>query len=318
MLAQDSPGRTITSTLFKFDVEDERFVSQSVRERQAAADGLAIKDSKDWIVLVDECHRTQEAILGAYLRATFPDAVFFGFTGTPVKKNDKDTYANFGAPGEGYLDKYGIDEAVQDGATVEVRYTARLPQWHLEEAELDAAFEEEFAGESDEVRRKLKERGVQRSDLARLESRIWEIAEDIWEHYRTHVMPDGYKAQVVAIDRKAVGAYKRALDQVIGDWYMEHEGIVPEEMTAAIFSAGQNDRGKEGFEDILEFQLSEVEQRDAINRFKGQPGPLLRLPRSGEVLHRPLRGLDARPRGDSFRARREARRRDDSSGRHRV
>ena len=70
--------------------------------------------------------------MGVYLRTTFPEAYFFGFTGTPVQNTDHDTYANFSPPGENYLDKYSIDDAVADGATVPIHYTARKAEWHLE------------------------------------------------------------------------------------------------------------------------------------------------------------------------------------------
>lgn len=55
-----------------------------------------------------------------FLSATLPDARFFGLTGTPVKSTDKDTYARFSEPGAGYRDKYGIDDAVRDGATAPI------------------------------------------------------------------------------------------------------------------------------------------------------------------------------------------------------
>jgi type I restriction enzyme R subunit len=113
-------GLTLPSTIFKF---------QGSRR--------AVPGSENWILLVDECHRTQELQLGAFLRATFPGARFFGFTGTPIKKNDKDIYANFGAPGEGSLDRYSIDDAVADGATVPIYYMGRKTDWQIDEARLD-------------------------------------------------------------------------------------------------------------------------------------------------------------------------------------
>src|SRR5690606_39237677 len=58
-------GLTVLSTIFKFAGSDQ-----------------PISNSDSWIVMVDECHRTQEKDLGAYLRKTLPDARFFGFTGT--------------------------------------------------------------------------------------------------------------------------------------------------------------------------------------------------------------------------------------------
>ncbi|RVU40713.1 HsdR family type I site-specific deoxyribonuclease [Lujinxingia sediminis] len=300
LIDQKSPGRVITSTIFKLDGDDPRLQGATLKARQDAAARLAAPDSSNWIVLVDECHRTQEALLGAYLRATFPEAFFFGFTGTPVKKNDKDTYANFGAPGEGYLDKYGIDEAVRDGATVEVRYTARLPEWHLDDAALDAAFEQDFAHEDDATRRRLKERGAQRSDLARLPARIAQIAADIWQHFRTHIHPDGYKAQIVTVDRKAVAEHKEALDAVIAAWYVAEQGLSESEArlratghSAAIYSANANDRGEvledEELRGVVRFQLSEAEQKDAIKRFRDPDDPLSFL----IVCDKLLTGFDA-------------------------
>jgi type I restriction enzyme R subunit len=118
-------GLTVLSTIHKF-----------------AGSKKPVENSADWILLVDECHRTQEKDLGAFLQATFPNARFFGFTGTPIKKNDHNTYANFGAPGEGYLDRYSIDDAVADGATVPVRFTSRKAEWHLNAAKLDVLFDQ--------------------------------------------------------------------------------------------------------------------------------------------------------------------------------
>ncbi|WP_299643011.1 DEAD/DEAH box helicase family protein [Devosia sp.] len=113
-------GQILLSTIFKFQGSKE-----------------PIPNSEDWIVLVDECHRTQEKDLGAFLQATLPDARYFGFTGTPIKKADKDTYARFSEPGETYLDKYGIDDAVRDGATVPILYEGRKTEWSIDETEID-------------------------------------------------------------------------------------------------------------------------------------------------------------------------------------
>jgi type I restriction enzyme R subunit len=107
-VAMGGNGQILLSTIFKFQ-----------------GSKTAIPNSDNWIVLVDECHRSQEKDLGAYLQATLPDARFFGFTGTPIKSDDKDTYKQFSVEGEGYLDKYGIDDAVRDGATVPILYEGR-------------------------------------------------------------------------------------------------------------------------------------------------------------------------------------------------
>lgn len=193
-------GLTVLSTIFKFQGSKK-----------------PIPNSENWIVMVDECHRTQEKDLGAYLRATLPGARFFGFTGTPIKKDDKDTYANFGVVGEGYLDKYGIDDAVRDGATVPIHYTGRKTDWQIDEAKIDILFDQWFADLPDETIAKIKERGVTLSDLVKHPRRVELIAYDIWTHFKAYARPDGFKAQVVAIDREAVVLLKRALTKVIAD-----------------------------------------------------------------------------------------------------
>jgi type I restriction enzyme R subunit len=174
--------------------------------------------------------------------------VRFGFTGTPVKKGDKDTFQNFGAKGETYLDKYGIDDAVADGATVPIYYQGRMTEWHLHDKEIDVVFDQWFAGEPDDKVEELKKRGVTKGDLARFGPRIELIAVDIWAHFRAHVAPDGFKAQICAIDRLACVAYKVALDRVITASLMKTEKLSEEEakakasaMSVCVYSPGQHD-----------------------------------------------------------------------------
>jgi len=230
LIRSGKDGYTVLSTIFKFQGSKE-----------------PIANSENWIVMVDEAHRTQEKDLGAYLRATLPNARFFGFTGTPVKKDDKDTYANFGVSGEGYLDKYGIDDAVADGATVPIYYTGRKTDWHIDEAKIDILFDTWFAELDDDKLNEIKKRGVQIEDLVKHPRRVELIAYDIWTHFKAYARPDGFKAQIVAIDREAVILYKRALTKVIAV-DLQAEGMTPGEalaradaMAACVYSLNQED-----------------------------------------------------------------------------
>src|SRR5690606_36351408 len=204
-------------------------------------------NSEDWIVLVDECHRTQEKDLGAFLSKTLPNARFFGFTGTPIKKADKDTYARFSEPGETYLDKYGIDDAVRDGATVPILYEGRKTDWSINEAEIDILFDRWFVDLADDKREKLKKKGVTLAVIARHPERIRLIALDIWEHFKQVCRPDGFKAQIVAIDREAIVLYRAALADVIAA-DLSKDGMdvgsaqaKAERMIACVFSKSQED-----------------------------------------------------------------------------
>lgn len=191
-------GQILLSTIFKF-----------------AGSRDPIPNSDNWIVLVDECHRTQEKDLGAYLQATLPDAFFFGFTGTPIKSTDKDTYARFSIEGEGYLDKYGIDDAVRDGATVPILYEGRKTDWAIDEAQIDILFDRWFVDLPDEKREELKRKGLTVATLAKHPERVRLVALDIWEHFKAVCQPDGFKAQIVVVDREAVVRYRTALAQAI-------------------------------------------------------------------------------------------------------
>lgn len=256
-------GLTLLSTIHKFEGSRK-----------------PVEDSGNWIVFVDEAHRTQEKDLGAFLRATFPDAWMFGFTGTPVKQGDLDTFENFSPQGEAYLDRYSIDDAVADGATVPIRYTSRKAEWHIDPAEIDILFDNWFADEPEEVIEALKKRGVTIAELAKHPRRVELIAFDLWQHFKGYAMPDGYKAQIVAIDREAVILYKRALDRVISKELMK-EGMSEAEalqraeaMSVPVYSSNQDDakpsddeRVNELRADLRKYALEEDGEKQAIARF---------------------------------------------------
>jgi type I restriction enzyme R subunit len=77
---------------------------------------------------VDECHRTQSGKLHKAMKALLPEAMFIGFTGTPLLKDDKQTSLEvFGS----YIHTYKFDEAVSDGVVLDLRYEARDIDQHL-------------------------------------------------------------------------------------------------------------------------------------------------------------------------------------------
>ena len=295
IVAPGVSGRTVISTIFKFHWDDPRLKSAVLAHRKAALRDLAVEGSENWVLMVDEAHRTQEKDLGAYVRAVLPNAVRFGFTGTPVKKGDKDTFQNFGARGEAYLDKYGIDDAVADGATVPIFYTGRMTEWHLHSKEIDVLFDQWFVNEPEEKIEELRRRGVTKGDLARFQPRIDLIAVDIWAHYRAHVMPDGFKAQICAIDRRACVAYKVALDRVIAASLVKTDGLSEEEakerageMSVCIYSPGQHD--SEQYPELVTHQIPpEDVTPKVVPRFTNPDDPL----RFIIVCNKLLTGFDA-------------------------
>lgn len=257
-------GQILLSTIFKFAGSKE-----------------PIPNSANWIVLVDECHRTQEKDLGAYLQATLPHAHFYGFTGTPIKSADKDTYARFSIAGEGYLDKYGIDDAVRDGATVPILYEGRKADWAINEAEIDILFDRWFVDLADDKRDELKRKGLTLATIAKHPERIRLIALDIWEHFKAVCQPDGFKAQIVAVDREAVVLYRAALSAAItadlarGGMDSEAARAHADSMIACVYSQSQEDNKPSENAEIAALRaeleghyLDAAAEKDAKKRFK--------------------------------------------------
>lgn len=134
----------------------------------------------DICVFVDECHRTQSGKLHAAMKAIMPNAIFIGFTGTPLLKRDKATSIEvFGT----YIHSYKYDEAVADGVVLDLRYEYRdIPQDLSSQAKIDQWFDIKTRGLSDRAKAKLKAKwgNMQKvySSRSRLNKIAWDIVED--------------------------------------------------------------------------------------------------------------------------------------------
>jgi type I restriction enzyme R subunit len=90
-------------------------------------------------VFVDECHRTQGGELNKQMKRWLKDAIFVGFTGTPLLRKDKVTTRDvFGT----YIHTYKFYQGVADGVVLDLKYEARhVPQRLTSQAAIDAWFE---------------------------------------------------------------------------------------------------------------------------------------------------------------------------------
>ena len=77
-------------------------------------------------VFVDECHRTQGGDMNKQMKRWLENAIFIGFTGTPLLRKDKQTTRDvFGT----YIHTYKFHEAVADKVILDLKYEARdVPQ----------------------------------------------------------------------------------------------------------------------------------------------------------------------------------------------
>lgn len=189
---RSTTGRTVMTTVQKF----EEVLGVGSRD--------ALNDSENLVVMVDEAHRTQYGNLAARMRGALPNATFVGFTGTPIDKGFKSTMKRFG----GLIDSYTIPQSVEDGATVQIRYEARLAELQIQGPNtVDKLFDALFYDQPDEVRAEIRRRYANKETIAEAEQRIEAVALDISEHFKAKVRPNGFKAQVVAPSRAAVLRY---------------------------------------------------------------------------------------------------------------
>ncbi|HHP5603569.1 TPA: type I restriction endonuclease subunit R [Bacillus paranthracis] len=228
-------GSTIMTLVQKFqeDAEIKEFKNLSTAE--------------NIFVMIDESHRSQYGGLATTMKSAMPNACYLAFTGTPIDKEDKSTNRTFGP----YIDKYTIEQAVEDGATLPIFYEGRMPDLHVQGDSLDELFDRQFREYSEEDRERIKKKYATEQAIISSQKRIKRIVLDMIEHYEKHIQPNGFKAQIVAISREAAVMYKEMLDEL-----SNYESKV-------IMSAGHNDE-----EHLQKHHLSKDEEKDVIARFK--------------------------------------------------
>jgi len=131
----------------------------------------------DIYVFVDECHRSQSGDFHKSMRAILPNALFIGFTGTPLLRKDKRTTLEiFGR----YIDTYKFDEAVRDKTIVDLRYEARdIDQKLTSEDKIDQWFEAKTKGLKPLAKAELKRKWGTMQRVLSSKSRLEKIVADI-------------------------------------------------------------------------------------------------------------------------------------------
>lgn len=128
-------------------------------------------------VFVDECHRTQSGKLHEAMKALLPEAMFVGFTGTPLMKKDKKKSLEVFGP---YIHTYKFDEAVNDGVVLDLRYEARDIDQHLtSDKKVDQWFAAKTKGLSNLAKMQLKQKWGTMQKVLSSKSRLEQIVSDI-------------------------------------------------------------------------------------------------------------------------------------------
>ena len=185
-------------------------VTATIQKLQEGDFGYScLNDSDRIIVLADEAHRTQYGSLGSAINTALPNAPKIAFTGTPLITSEK-TSGEFGT----YIDTYTIEQAVADGATIQILYEGREATTKVTGDSLDALFDRYFQDETPEDRERIKKKyGTERAVLEAPQRIEW-VALDLVEHYRKTILPNGFKAMIVTSSREAAIKYKQKLDAI--------------------------------------------------------------------------------------------------------
>ncbi|QBK76673.1 HsdR family type I site-specific deoxyribonuclease [Myroides odoratimimus] len=171
--------RLVCSLIHKFGNKTETDFDAFIKELQ----DNPVKTQGEIFVFIDECHRTQSGKLNQVMKAVLQNAVFIGFTGTPLLKEDKKTTMDvFGR----YIHTYKFNEAVEDGVVKDLMYEGRNIEQNLtSQAKIDQWFESKTAGLNDFQRNELKKKWGTMQNVLSSKSRMEKIVADIIFDFQT-------------------------------------------------------------------------------------------------------------------------------------
>lgn len=171
-LGQPSP-RLLCSLVHKFGAKDVANFEKYLTELSENP----VQVSGELFVFVDECHRTQSGKLHKTMKAMLPNAVFIGFTGTPLLKKDKQTSLEvFGK----YIHTYKFNEGVDDKVILDLSYEARdINQELTSEKKVDEWFKAKTKGLNDFQTAELKKKWGTMQSVLSSRSRMEKIVTDI-------------------------------------------------------------------------------------------------------------------------------------------
>ncbi|HII59641.1 TPA: type I restriction endonuclease subunit R [Methanocaldococcus jannaschii] len=223
---------------------------------------------KHILILIDEAHRTQYGILGGMRKITFPNAITFGFTGTPVFKNEKNTFTEFSYPekGEFYLDVYFIGDSIKDKFTLPLTYQivkegdikSEGIQITLDEEDIKE-FIDEWIKRGEDINlfdRKKLPKYINKSKTILLNpKRIDKVAKYIVDRIEEDTENFKFKAMVVAVNRLGCVRFKKALDKYLKEKF----GDEAEKWAEVVMTYHHNEEEKE----IIEYMKKLKKERNS-------------------------------------------------------
>ncbi len=178
-----------------------------------------LSDRNDIFVLVDEAHRTQYKQLAENMHTGLPNANYIAFTGTPLLGSKRLTNQWFGD----YVSEYNFAQAIEDGSTVPLFYSRRVPEVGLTNDWLDTDIDQICEDENlnDREKELLENSSSRIMEVIKRDERLDRIAKDIAHHFPRR----GFwgKGMVVSVDKYTA---VRMYDKVQKYWAEEKKMLV--------------------------------------------------------------------------------------------
>jgi len=170
---QKASPRLLCSLVHKFGKKSEEEFDaylESLKNNPISVKG-------DLFIFVDEAHRTQSGRLHTLMKTVLNNAVFIGFTGTPLLKKDKKTsHEVFGR----YIHTYKFNEAISDRVVLDLMYEARDIDQKLSSPDrVDAWFEAKTISLNDYQKKEIMNKWGTMQKVLSSKSRMEKIITDI-------------------------------------------------------------------------------------------------------------------------------------------
>ena len=192
-----------------------------------------LSDRNDIFVLVDEAHRTQYKQLAENMHTGLPNANYIAFTGTPLLGSKRLTNQWFGD----YVSEYNFAQAIEDGSTVPLFYSRRVPEVGLTNDWLDTDIDQICEDENlnDREKELLENSSSRIMEVIKRDERLDRIAKDIAHHFPRR----GFlgKGMVVSVDKYTA---VRMYDKVQKYWAEEKKTLVLERNQAKTMEEREN------------------------------------------------------------------------------
>ena len=280
----------LCSLIHKFGGNDENDVDGFIADIQKPAD---FKPKGNLFVFIDECHRTQSGELHKAMKDLLPEALFIGFTGTPLLKTDKKKSIEiFGR----YIHTYKFNEAVEDGVVLDLLYEARdVDQKITDQKGIDEWFETVTRGMNDLPKAELKKRWGTMQKILSTKDRLQKIAFDIIKDFKVKPRLNNGRGNAILVTRSIYEACRYY--EIFQKFGFKNCAIVTsfEPSTASIKgeSTGEGETEKleqyEIYQKMLNGQDREQFEKDVKKQFIDEPANMQLL----IVVDKLLTGFDA-------------------------